>query len=81
MAVELEKEYSKKDILELYVNSIYFGNNYYCVKDASMGYFGKEPGKMTEYESTLLAGIPNAPSVYALTANPDLAATKAETSN
>lgn len=74
MAVELEKEYSKKDILELYVNSIYFGNNYYCVKDASMGYFGKEPGKMTEYESTLLAGIPNAPSVYALTANPDLAA-------
>ena len=59
MAVELEKEYSKKDILELYVNSIYFG---------------KEPGEMTEYESTLLAGIPNAPSVYALTANPDLAA-------
>ena len=45
MAVELEKEYSKKDILELYVNSIYFGNNYYCVKDASMGYFGKETGK------------------------------------
>mgnify|MGYP002237144070 CR=1 FL=1 len=74
MAVALEKEYSKKYILELYVNSIYFGNNYYCVRDASMGYFGKEPGEMTEYESTLLAGIPNAPSVYALTANPDLAA-------
>lgn len=81
MAVELEKEYSKKDILELYVNSIYFGNNYYCVKDASMGYFGKEPGKMTEYESTLLAGIPGMqPSVYAADGYPDLRSTKAETS-
>ena len=59
--------------MELYVNSIYFGDGYYCVRDASEGYFGKEPGEMTDYESTLLAGIPNAPSVYSLTANPDLA--------
>lgn len=74
MAFDLEKNYSKEEILELYVNSIYFGNGYYSVAEASEGYFGKAPFEMTEYESTLLAGIPNAPSVYALTANPDLAA-------
>ena len=66
--------YSKDEILELYVNSIYFGDGYYCVRDASEGYFGKEPADMTDEEATLLAGIPNAPSVYSLTANPDLAA-------
>ena len=74
MAFNLEKNCSKEEILELYVNSIYFGNGYYSVAEASEGYFGKAPSEMTEYESTLLAGIPNAPSVYALTANPDLAA-------
>ena len=74
MAFNLEKNYSKDEILELYVNSIYFGDGYYCVRDASEGYFGKEPADMTDEEATLLAGIPNAPSVYALTANPDLAA-------
>ena len=73
MAFALEDSYSKDDILELYVNTIYFGDGYYCVRDASEGYFGKEPGEMTDYESTLLAGIPHAPSVYSLTANPDLA--------
>lgn len=74
MAFDLERHYSKEEILELYVNTIYFGNGYYSVAEASEGYFGKAPSEMTEYESTLLAGIPNAPSVYALTANPDLAA-------
>ena len=71
MAFDLERHYSKEEILELYVNTIYFGNGYYSVAEASEGYFGKAPSEMTEYESTLLAGIPNAPSVYALTANPD----------
>ena len=73
MAFRLENSYTKDKILELYVNSIYFGDGYYCVRDASQGYFGKEPIDMTGYESTLLAGIPNAPSVYSLTANTDLA--------
>ena len=74
MAFRLEQTYSKDEILELYVNSIYFGDGYYCVRDASAGYFGKEPADMADDEATLLAGIPNAPSVYSLTANPDLAA-------
>ena len=74
VAFDLERHYSKNEILELYVNTIYYGNGYYCVKDASEGYFGKDPNDMTDYESTLLAGIPNAPSCYAPTVNPRLAA-------
>ena len=74
MALALEDQFSKDEILELYVNSIYFGDGYYTAGDASRGYFDKEPSEMTEYESTLLAGIPNAPSKYAPTKNPQLAA-------
>lgn len=73
MAFEYEKNCSKEEIFELYVNTSYFGDGYYCVKDASEGYFDKLPKDMSLYESTLLAGIPNAPSVYAPTKNPDLA--------
>lgn len=72
-AFALEREYSKEEILELYVNSIYFGNGYYSVREASIGYFQKEPSQMTPSECTMLAGIPNAPSAYALTASPELA--------
>lgn len=73
LALRLEKEYEKKDILEFYVNGIYYGSGYYCIYDASEGYFGKEPASMTFDECTLLAGIPNAPSVYSLDVNPELA--------
>lgn len=72
-AFDIEKNYTKDEILELYLNTIYFGSGYYCVRDASQGYFNKEPIDMTEYESTLLAGIPNAPSAYDPTINPVLA--------
>lgn len=73
VALELEEKYSKEEILELYVNSIYFGDGYYTAGDASRGYFGKEPAEMSQYESTLLAGIPNAPSRYAPTNSQELA--------
>ena len=73
MAFEYENVCTKEEILELYVNTIYFGDGYYCVYDAAKGYFNKEPKDMNLYESTLLAGIPNAPSVYAPTKNPELA--------
>ncbi len=73
MAARIESEFSKEEILELYVNSIYFGNGYYCVKDACEGYFNKLPKDMDDYECTMLAGIPNAPSVYAPTENIGLA--------
>ena len=64
MAFEIEKKYSKNEILELYINTIYFGNGYYNIKDACKGYFGKSPNEMTAGECIMLAGIPNAPSVY-----------------
>lgn len=73
VAFDLEETYSKDELLELYVNSIYFGEGYDNVGQASVGYFGKAPEKMTEYEATLLAGVPNAPSRYAPTKNPELA--------
>ena len=73
MAFEIEKNCDKDEILELYVNTSYFGDGYYCVKEAANGYFDKEPIDMNEYESSMLASIPNAPSVYAPTKNPDLA--------
>ena len=73
MAFNIEEHYTKKEILEFYLNSIYFGSGYYNVYDASMGYFGKVPAEMNDYEATLLAGIPNAPSVYSPDVNPDLA--------
>lgn len=73
MALEIEKAISKEEIFELYVNTSYFGDGYYCVKDAAEGYFDKLPSEMNLYECTLLAGIPNAPSVYAPTKNPELA--------
>ena len=73
MAFEIEKEYDKDQILELYLNTSYFGDGYYTVKEACKGYFNKELNEMTDYECILLAGIPNAPSVYAPTKNPELA--------
>ena len=73
MAFEIEKEYNKDQILELYLNTSYFGDGYYTVKEACKGYFNKELNEMTDYECILLAGIPNAPSVYAPTKNSELA--------
>ncbi len=72
MAFEFEKKCSKEEIFELYVNTIYFGDGYYCIYDASNGYFDKMPNEMNLYECTLLAGIPNAPSVYSPNVNPEL---------
>ncbi len=78
VTVVLEERYSKDEILELYVNCIYFGESYYCVYDASIGYFQKIPSQMTDFEATMLAGIPNAPSAYAPTVNMNLAVKRQE---
>lgn len=63
-AIELEKSCDKDKILELYFNTSFYGNGYYTLKEASNGYFNKEPMELTKYEATMIAGIPNAPSVY-----------------
>lgn len=73
VAFDLEKNYSKDDILEFYINTIYFGEGYYGIYEASQGYYKKDPKDLNLYEATILAGVPNAPSVYAPTINPHLA--------
>ena len=73
MAFKIESALDKDKIFELYVNSIFFGNGYYCVADASWGYFGKPPSELDFDECTLLAGIPNAPTNYNPVASPELA--------
>lgn len=73
MANKIEQELNKDLIFELYVNTSYFGDGYYSIKEASEGYFKKLPINLNDYEATLLAGVPNAPSIYAPTKNIHLA--------
>lgn len=70
---DLESHYSKEEIFELYVNTIYFGSGYYGIYDAAMGYYQKKPQQLTDYECVMLAGLPNAPSAYSLDQEPELA--------
>ena len=71
-AIEFEEVLSKDEILELYINTCYYGDGYYSIADAALGYFDKEVKNMNTYECTLLVGIPNAPSIYSPTKNPEL---------
>ena len=64
LSVNMEKDFSKDKILEIYLNVIYFGSDFYGIYDAAHGYFGKDPADLTIAECAMLAGIPNAPSVY-----------------
>ena len=72
-AFDLEKNYSKDEILAIYVNTCYFGDGYYGIYGASMGYYNKEPKDLNLDEASMLAGVPNAPSAYSPNVNPDLA--------
>ena len=62
LAYQLEKKLSKDEILYLYMNEIFFGNNAYGIESASRTYFGKSVGELSIAESAVLAGIPKAPS-------------------
>ncbi|MCR5440433.1 MAG: transglycosylase domain-containing protein [Selenomonas sp.] len=64
LALDLEANYSKDEILELYLNTIYYGSNFYGIGPAAEGYFGKKPSALQLPESAMLAGLPNAPSLY-----------------
>lgn len=63
---DIESQYSKSEILELYLNVIYFGDGYYGIKEACNGYFNVEPKDLTIAQATLLAGLPQAPAIYQL---------------
>ena len=73
ISFKLEEEYSKPEILELYVNIIYYGDGYTGISEASKGYFNKKPNELKEDEATLLEGSPQAPSYYELSSNYDKA--------
>ena len=64
MAFKIENTLEKDKILELYLNTSYFGQGYYTIKDASLGYFSKNLQELNSNECIILAGILNAPSVY-----------------
>lgn len=72
------KSIHQNEIVELYVNTIYFGDGYYGIEEACQGYLNKSASEMTLADCTMMAGIPNAPSVYAPTANPDLTRSRQE---
>ena len=63
--MDIESEYSKEEIFELYVNTACFGSGFEGIYAASFGYFEKTPSELTDYESAVLAGVPNDPSLYA----------------
>src|ERR671912_189375 len=73
LAAHIEREYSKKEILELYLNKVYFGDGLYGVEAASLGYFGKHASELGVDEAALLAGLIQSPSSYAPTVNLDRA--------
>lgn len=77
VAKQLEGLYSKDEILELYINIIYYGDGFENIYDAAMGYFDKHPKDLTEGECILLAGLPQAPSSYALFENMERALIRA----
>lgn len=72
-AFDMESKYSKEEIFELYVNTACFGSGYEGIFAAATGYFGKFPSEVTDYEAAMLAGVPNAPSVYSPDVNMELA--------
>ena len=64
IAIELEKKYTKKEIMEFYLNNIYFANGYYGIQSASLGYFGKGVNSLSLSQITFLLSIPNSPTRY-----------------
>ena len=67
LASRIEAKYSKGEILELYLNKVYFGDGLYGVEAASQGYFGKRAAELSVAEAALLAGLVKSPSRYAPT--------------
>ncbi len=73
LAAEITRRYSKGDILELYLNEVYYGNLAYGINAAAETYFGKEASELTLAEAALLAGLPQLPASYDPYTHPDRA--------
>ncbi|OCG24282.1 carboxypeptidase/penicillin-binding protein 1A [Gilliamella sp. wkB108] len=76
LAIRMEKELSKEEIMALYLNMINFGSRAYGVAAAAYTFFGKSPQDLTVDEAALLAGLPNAPSAFNPIAHPEKALTR-----
>jgi penicillin-binding protein 1A len=73
LALQLERRYTKDEILELYLNQIYLGSGAYGVESAARGYFGKSVSELDLSQCALIAAMPKAPSRYSPFVNPELA--------
>ena len=69
LALELERKYSKKEILEMYMNQIYFGRGASGIQTAAHTYFGKDVGDLTLAECAMIAGLPKSPNYYSSSVN------------
>lgn len=79
VALRIEKDFTKQQILELYVNRIYFGAGCYGVQTASLAYFGKDASKLNLSESAILAGLIRSPNRFSPLKNPEGAAQQRDT--
>ncbi len=73
LAIKLEREYTKDEIFEMYLNQIYFGHGAYGIQSAARIYFGKDVKSLNVEEAAMLAGLPQAPSAYDPYRNPERA--------
>lgn len=74
IAVAIEQQYNKDQILEMYLNSVFYGENSFGIEDAAKSYFGKAPKDLNLAESSMLIGVLPAPSVYSpISGNPEFA--------
>jgi penicillin-binding protein 1A len=73
LAINIERRYSKDEILSLYLNQIYLGEGSYGVEAAARTYFGKHASEMTLAECAMIAGIPRSPTLYSPVGNPERA--------
>jgi penicillin-binding protein 1A len=76
VAARLERQFTKDEILGMYLNKVYFGDGLYGVEAAALGYFGKHAAEVSVAEAALLAGLVKAPSAYAPTVSVDRARTR-----
>jgi penicillin-binding protein 1A len=73
LALQLERKYSKNEILDMYLNTVYFGSTAYGIEAASRTYFNKQPAELTIAQAALLAGLPQRPNGYSPRRHADLA--------
>jgi 1A family penicillin-binding protein len=74
ISIAIEQRYSKEEILTMYLNSVYYGENSFGIEEAAQNYFGKKPSELTLAESSVLIGVLPAPSAYSpISGDPELA--------